>query len=150
MPRQDYRPSPELPSTASNANDISSWGQVYDQYAPMMYGTIVKMTEDEKSACDILQDVFLDLTKKSVLPVVSTSLMLHLLRHTYQFTIKWLEIRGINPKSLQPTPLNYPHINLFFFQEINLKQAAQKNEIAEIDIQKKLRAEFNQLRTRSH
>ncbi len=150
MLHQNNHNSRELPSTMLDKNNISSWEQAYDQYAPMMYGTILNMTHDETLACDILQEVFLDFTKKNILPVISTTLLLRLLRHTYKFTIKWLEIRGLVPKNLQPADPNYPHINLFFFQEINLKQVAQKNDIDEKDIQKKLRAEFNKLRTRSH
>lgn len=150
MPLQHNQNLRELPSLTLDKNNIHSWEKVYDQHAPMMYGIILNMTGDEKFACEILEEVFLDLTKQSILPVTSTTLLLHLLRHTYRFTIKWLEIRGMTPQNLQPANHNYPHINLFFFQEINFKQAAQKNDITEKDLQKKLRAEFNQLRTHSH
>ena len=69
MLHQDNHFSSTLSDFIHDKNNISTWEQVYDKYAPMMYGTIINMTHDEKMAGDILQEVFLDLKKKDIIPV---------------------------------------------------------------------------------
>lgn len=122
-------------------NKESDWACFYDKYAPTMYGTILKMTGDEALAEEILAEVFLDLYRKKILCPFHTALCMSLLRHTFQLTLRYLETKG--RRVHQPFNEDYPLINLFYFKQATLKEAAIKTETTEKEVLTKLREEFN-------
>lgn len=127
-------------------NDPSVWEHIYDNYAPLMYGTILKLTEDEAIAGELLERAFLDLKRDNILSRVSTTICHKILRHTYKVTINHLKSLGLTPSITQSPVENNKHINLFYFEETNLKDAALSTNLTEREVKKKLRAEVNYLR----
>ena len=119
----------------------SGWSYIYDKYAPIMYGTILKMTGDEDIVEDILEEVFVELYTKKLLAPDHTALCHSLLRHTFKSTIKHLEAKG---KKVQQTfNEHYPIINLFYFEQVTVKEAAKKSGLPEQEVLQSLRTEFN-------
>ena len=64
-----------------------------------------------------------------------------LLRHTFQLTLRYLETKG--RRVHQPFNEDYPLINLFYFKQATLKEAAIKTETTEKEVLTNLREEFN-------
>lgn len=122
-------------------NKESDWAYFYDKYAPIMYGTILKMTGDTTLADEILEEIFLDLYRKKILCPYNTAPCMSLLRHTFQLTLKYLEAKGL--RAYQPFNVDYPLINLFYFKQVTLKEAAIKTETTEKEVLTNLREEFN-------
>lgn len=119
----------------------TEWAYIYDTYAPMMYGTILKMTSDARMADIILEDIFIDLHKKEMLLAYHTPLNYILLRHTFESTLKHLEACGqtINASF----NAYYPLINKFYFEQKVLKEVGLELDITEQQVLKNLRTEFN-------
>jgi hypothetical protein len=44
--------------------DINAIGILYDQYAAPLYGSILKLVQDEKMACEVLESTFLEVWSK--------------------------------------------------------------------------------------
>ena len=118
-------------------NDPSVWEHIYDNYAPLMYGTILKLTEDEAIAGELLERAFLDLKRDNILSRVSTTICHKILRHTYKVTINHLKSLGLTPSITQSAVENNKHINLFYFEETNLKDAALSTNLTEQEVKKK-------------
>ena len=127
-------------------NDPSVWEHIYDKYAPLMYGTILNLTGDEAIAEELLERAFLDLKRNNVLSQISTTICHKILRHTYKLTINHLKTIGLaSSKTLSPHE-NMTHVNLFFFEETSLKDAANSTNLTEQEIKTNLRSEVNYLR----
>lgn len=122
-------------------NKESDWACFYDTYAPVMYGTILKMTGDAALADEILEEVFLDLYRQKIFRPYNTAPCMSLLRHTFQLTLKYLENKGL--KAYESFNKDYPLINLFYFQQATLKEAAKKTDTTEKEVLTNLREEFN-------
>ena len=124
----------------------SAWAHFYDKYAPLMYGTILNMTGDETLAEAIFEVAFLELKERKILSPPHTDLRHSLLRYTYKITLKNLKARGLKA---HPLNAHYPLINLFYFEQVTLKEAAATLDLTEIDVLKKLRTEFYHFCNRS-
>lgn len=118
----------------------SAWAHLYDKYAPLMYGTILNMTGDETLAEVLFEVAFLELKERKILSPPHTDMRHSLLRYTYKITLKNLKARGLKAR---PLNAHYPLINLFYFEQMTLKEAATTLDTTEIDVLKKLRTEFN-------
>lgn len=127
-------------------NNESIWEYVHHKYAPMMYGIILKMTDDKTIAEEVFKAVFLELNEKKVISKIHPGLYLQLLRHTYKSTLKLLKVRGQTPINTQPFNENYPLISQFCFASNTVKEVALKSGVTEEEMLLNLRAEFNQLR----
>lgn len=127
-------------------NDPSVWEHVYDNYAPLMYGTILKLTEDEVIAAELLEQAFLDLKRKNILSRISNTICHKILSHTYKLTVNHLKTIGLTPSKIQSTHDNTTHINLFYFEGTTLKDAAKSTNLTEQEVKKNLRAEVKHLR----
>ncbi len=117
-----------------------NWSHLYDEYAPMMYGIILKMADNERIAEEVFEKVFLELKERKILSPHHTPIRFCVLRHTYKLTLKYLKEFGIAVKMYQE---NYPLINLFYFEQITLEEAAIKSEVPTQVVLRNLRAEFN-------
>ena len=127
-------------------NDPLVWEHVYDNFAPLMYGTILNLTGDEAIAGELLEQAFLDLKKKNILTQISTTICHKILRHTYKLTVNHLKAIGLSPSKTLSTDGNTTHINLFYFEETTVKDAALSTNLTEQEVKKNLRAEVNYLR----
>lgn len=117
-----------------------NWSHLYDEYAPMMYGVILKISDNEIIAEEIFENVFLELKERKILSPHHTPLRYSVLRHTYKLTLKYLKELGI---AVKPYHENYPLIHLFYFEQVSLEEAAIKSDIPTQVVLKNLRAEFN-------
>ena len=127
-------------------NDPLVWEHVYDNFAPLMYGTILNLTGDEAIAGELLEQAFLDLKKKNILTQISTTICHKILRHTYKLTVNHLKSLGLAPSKTQSLIDNNAHINMFYFEETTLRDAAKSTNLTEQEVRKNLRAEVNHLR----
>ena len=127
-------------------NNPSVWEHVYDNYAPLMYGTILKLTEDEEIAGELLEQAFLDLKRKNILSRISTTICHKILRHTYKLTVNHLKSLGLAPSKTPSSVKNNKYIDLFYFEETTLRDAAKSTNLTEQEVRKNLRAEVNHLR----
>lgn len=127
-------------------NDENTWGRLYDTYAPMMYGTILKMTDNETIAGEILEETFVALQDKKMFLGGGTAMCHNFIQQAYKTTLKSLKERGLLPTTTQPFNANYPLINHLYLQGLNLKEALSNSDVSEEDVRKNLRAEFMALR----
>lgn len=127
-------------------NDPSVWEHIYDQYAPLMYGTILNLTRDEAIAGELLEQAFLDLKRNNILLRISTTICHKILRHTYKLTINHLKTIGLAPSKTPSPHENMTHIDLFYFEGTSLKDAAKSTNLTEQEVKTNLRAEVNYLR----
>lgn len=80
-------------------NDAVGWGQLYDKFAPIMYGVILRITTDKTIADAILVDAFIQLkNQKTFEGMKMQGVCLWLLKHTYATTIDYLRIKKIAVK----------------------------------------------------
>jgi len=76
-------------------NNPEGWEQLYDKYAPVMYGIICTYTTDKSLADKILIDLFIRLKEEEILPKMNFTLCIFILRYTYTNTRAELKKRGI-------------------------------------------------------
>ncbi len=136
-----YLKQSNVVGTTKFTQTVASVEYAYDNYAPMMFGIITKMTGDDLLSEEILKKVFLELYKKEMLVENHPGLCRKLLIETFQRTLKHLETIGLT--EYKPFNDNYPLINLFYFNQKDLKQAATERDMTEQEVLKSLRLEFN-------
>ncbi len=127
-------------------NDPSVWEHIYDNYAPMMYGTILKLTQNEILAEELLEQAFLDLKRRNILSQVSNKICHKILRYTYNLTVSHLKTLGYSQAEMQTSHNNNTYLNLFLFKGTTLKGAADSTNLTEQEVKKNLRSEVNHLR----
>ncbi len=127
-------------------NNETTWAHLYDTYAPMMYGTILKMTGNETIAEEILEETFLELKEKKMFLGVQVNLCNRFMQHTYRITLKYLKERNLKPISIHPFNENYPNINGLCFEGSTSTEVATNSAITEQEVRRNIRAEFNALR----
>ncbi len=67
-----------------NIGDISGWDALYDKYASMMYGVILRLSVSSEEADEILVSVFLQLNNAPALLLKGPNLCLSLLQYINQ------------------------------------------------------------------
>ncbi len=138
-----YQPNTDI-KARSVQNKATTWAQVYDNYAPMIYGIIVKMTDDDKMAGDILSEVFVALSAQNKILEINSLICL---RCAYKTTLKYFQDRGLMLSKIQPFNQNCPLINLFYVQGMSLEKIVIDLEVTKDEALNKLRAELNYLRS---
>ena len=83
-------------------SNLSGWDQLYDKYAPVIYGSILKIIPDKEMTNQIFQECFISLKNTDILTHTKKSLPLFLLQHTYRFTIYYLKMKGMAPAEGTP------------------------------------------------
>jgi hypothetical protein len=128
-------------------NDINAWEQLYDKYAPMMYGAISKITRDERLAENIFRECFLQLKVNRNILKIRVDLCTFLLKHTHNFTFNYLNEMGL---MYDNGKINYndPLMQLLSSRQITFK-AADVAGNPQLEARKKLREEFNRLRSQN-
>ena len=124
-------------------NNLKGWENLYDKYAPSMYGIICNLTSDRVIAEIILKETFLQLKLEEIFSKVTYALCPCLLRHTHTFAKQQLKERGQSPNQLmEETSI----IDILCSQNISLKEVAFKFNITEAEAMKNLRTESLELK----
>lgn len=145
------RRQPDLPADLFLAvkpdhhNEIV-WEQVYQKYAPLIYGIIVNMTRDKRIAAEIFKDAFYNLKRRRILSRTPIALCQTLLRHAYKLALKYLEMKGRTAVNTSPFHSQFRVLNLLYFDLMPTKEAAQKLNMTEQEILRSLRMEFLKFR----
>ncbi len=117
----------------------ATWSQLYDRYAPMMYGVLLQMTASDRLAENILQQVFVAL-HQAVMPQQLNAVLC--LRHTYKVALQYLKTHSISIVQQNPFNAQYPNINLFYIETTTALHTAAEEE----PVVKQLREEIKNLR----
>lgn len=148
------RRQPDLPADLfltvlpEHHNEIV-WEQVYQKYAPLIYGIILNMTRDKRIAADIFKEAFYGLKRRRILSRTPIALCQALLRHACKLTLKYLEIRGRTAVNCSPFPGQFKILNLLYYDLLPTKEAAQKLNMTEQEVLRSLRMEFVKFRRQS-
>ena len=129
-------------------NKQTAWEQLYDTYAPMMYGSILEITGDEKTAGDLLEQAFVELQNREMLLRIQASLCMSLAKHCYNITLKYLKIQGLKPQR-ETLDRNCRLIYFFYFEDMTLTEIAVMLAMPELEVLKNLQAEFKEIRKRA-
>ncbi len=125
-------------------NDLKGWEQLYDKYAPAMYGIICTYTTDMSLADQILINLFLRLKDEGGLLKMNFTLCVFILRYTYTNTRIELKKRGIYYTE-SPFEVNVV-IHTLFSKTLNIGGIATNLKMSENEVKKNLRKEFLTLR----
>lgn len=127
-------------------NQTTTWKNVYDDYAAMMYGTILKISGDKNIAATIFEEAFLNINYKNIHYEDRAYVCFCLLRHTCIFTLQYLELHEL---SVAVMPLfissGYPLLKLLYSENLTISQAAVILKINDTEARKKLHDEFTML-----
>ena len=82
------KPNAHLISNLVQSSDSVAY--IYNEYAPIIYDTILKITGDDVLGEEIFEEVFLDLHTKKMLVPEHPTLCHTLLTHTFKLTLKHL------------------------------------------------------------
>lgn len=121
-------------------NNLKSWENLYDKYAPVMYAVICNLTDNKAVAAEILTEAFMQVKQKQILLKINISPCIYLLRHTYNYANQHLKQSGINLKAANPKE-ETKLIQLLRTQCSSLKDAAFILNITEDEAKKKLHEE---------
>ncbi|MDZ4708119.1 MAG: hypothetical protein SH818_06910 [Saprospiraceae bacterium] len=146
MRRQPDLPGDLFLSILPGHHNSIVWEQVYQKYAPLIYGIILNMTGDKRIASEIFKDAFVGLKRKKILSRNHITLCQTLLRHAHKLTLKYLQLRGRVQANSSPFHSKFRLLNLLYCELISAKEVAQKLNMTEQEILLNLRMEFNQLR----
>lgn len=103
--------------------DKKAFDQLYDQYAPVLYGIICSFTADKKKAGDILQQSFISLWQyRSALPL-QDSLLNYMIRTVRKMSFGVAEyaqsgehVESISPSENQMAP-DYVHMDTAYIRK---------------------------------
>ena len=79
-------------------NNDSGWSHLYDKYAPIMYGVILKVTDNDNIANEILIRAFILLKQQNKFSAFTNNLCVSLIKHTYDTAVHILKHRQIAVK----------------------------------------------------
>ncbi len=127
-------------------NSYDGWMKLYDTYAPMLYGALLQITGDEKTAEIILVEVFSSLKENPQLLMTDKPLYISLLHQASATAKNYLD----QNKSSFPAPLDsmFPLTHSLLFHPATLKSVADSNSTTEAAIKEKLQKEVKEIRTK--
>ena len=120
--------------------NLTGWEQLYDKYAPIMYGIICTYTIDKSISDKIFINLFMRLKDEEILLKVNFTLCVFILRYTYTNTRKELKKWGIYYTE-SPFDTN-SIIYILCSQSITLKRVASNLKMSETEVKKNLHKEF--------
>lgn len=129
-------------------NKPTAWAELYDTYAPMMYGLMLNITGNEEMAGNLLQQAFVDLKNRELLLRIQASLCVSLAKHCCNLTLKYLKIQGLSPQG-EILDRQYKLIHFFYFEDLTLTEIAVQLAMPEFQVIKNLQAEFKEMRKRA-
>lgn len=119
---------------------------LYDKYAAMMYGAILRVTSNKKVAEKILIQSFAGLKKNKTLFESKKALCIILLHYTHATALEILAKKEIILKRKDKTAETFPILSSLIFQPLSLKDVAAMHMLTEEESKRMLRLEVNQLR----
>ena len=123
------------------------WELLYDKFAAILYGSILRYTDELTLADNILIDSFNQLENKpEILAHAHHRLLIVLLHHTNKITLQHLP-KKIN-SSLEPSIIkhDFPLLNSCLFEQQTLSDMADKTNMGEHQLRKNLVEECRKLR----
>lgn len=126
-------------------NNSVAWEQLYDKYAPIMYGAVIQITKDERIAQQIFKECFLQLKENNHISSVRDPLGSFLFKHAQSFTLNYLKLLELTYNVNKTDAANDPLIQLLSARKISLKPEF-KPTTEQLESRKQLREEFNSLR----
>ncbi len=124
--------------------DEDTWKRIYDTYAPLLYGTILRCTEDLEVANEILLETFLRLRDKRF-EFNANHVLIALVRFCHRVAVNYLAQKGIPQKEPDDFARNYPVLNCVLYQVSSLKEAEIKLLMDSAAMRKKLHEECRSL-----
>jgi hypothetical protein len=129
-------------------NDTLGWVYLYDKYASLMYGAILRLTRNQKLADKILTESFAQIKDNLFLLKAPGSLYLQLLHHTFIIAKNILKNDVKTQKTNSTITPMFPIINSLLQQPLSVNEAAEINSICADDLKLKLYEEVKQLRNK--
>jgi hypothetical protein len=126
-------------------NNRRGWKCLYDKYASILYGYILRVTSNKKIAEQILTESFIGLKDSSISTQTNKSLLPFLLHHTYTLLIKYVSPEDIILFEKKISDNKYPLISLFLFTPQSIQNVAQKIRVTETELKRNLQTECNNL-----
>jgi hypothetical protein len=129
-----------LRALAVNDNDADAWESLYTKYSGLMYGCILKITSDKKSAEVIFKNIFLNL-KSVPFPAHDTkSFAFWLWQHTRAAAfdqVKRNNITGVRKKNA------FPILGYLCFNKTTLRDASAALHIPEQELRRQVKLELS-------
>lgn len=122
------------------------WEYLYDKYAAMMYGAILRVTDNTVLADKILVRSFLNCKKNRFFAATKTSLCLALLRVANAAAKEILGKNGVGIKMQDQSDATFPILNSLLFHSLSLKDCAALHTVTEGECKSMLSIEINQWR----
>ena len=143
--KNDIKSDVEIISMLRQGNR-SAWEHLYNKYAAVMYGAILRFTDDQDLAEEILVESFVQLKTKSILASANRLLCLSVLHHTFLVVKRILESRGIALKHDIEANEIYAILNCVIIKQHSLEEIAHNTGTTNEAVKIRLRAELLQLR----
>lgn len=131
-------------SLLQQENKHQGWTCLYDKYAGILYGAILRITTDKKAAQNILKESFTSLKETSLITQTSQSFLVFLLHHTYRICKQELSAGDINRLEEKLYNSDKPLLNLFLFTPHSLQHVTHKTGLSEVEVKRKLHSEATQ------
>ena len=129
-----------------NNNNHLAWEKLYDKYAALMFGAILRLADDIPTAEKILVQSFSTLNLKDHFPGTNKILSVFLLHHVHVTTSNYLESCFVSAKKENIFDKKFPVIDTFLFQSHSLKDASRLHRLSENELRLKIRAELIEYR----
>jgi hypothetical protein len=116
--------------------------QIYDKYAPVIYGIINSLTDNVMICETIFTDIFLKIKDNLSDFKMDGNVCPRLMRYTYTYTVQRLMDYGISPK-VNITHRENKLMNLFCTAYESLDEMASSLKIPTNEIRKSVRKEYS-------
>lgn len=136
-------------NSSINNDRLKKWASRYDQYSPLIYSVIYKMSGNVTITEDILQKTFQVSDNEITNTARSVVLCRNLLRNAYTLTLDYLSSLGLKPITIKPLGEKMPLVNLLYFELDSLKDAEERLNLSMQEVLVKLRDEFNIFRSQN-
>ena len=129
-------------------NNSLGWEWFYNKYAPIVYGTILHMTDNEPIANDIFRQVLACLKSNEMVLEPGQPICVQLLRQTSEMAARVLGPAKVQAaKSLHSTPGSI--LRNIVYDRHSLNDIAASNFLTVDEVKLRLRSELNQYRHRT-
>lgn len=129
-------------------NNLLAWDHLYNKYAGIMFAAILRLTDDNIIAENILKRSILLLTGNKKIFMATSILSVTLLHHVHSTATNYLVQKRIALKKTDITDEEFPVIKCLLYQPHSGATAALKFGIPQKELRQKLRAEFCEIRIR--
>jgi len=138
----------EIVSMIDNNHSLG-WESLYDMYAPMMYGAILQLTDDEKVAENILVESFAQLNENMSLLQNAKPIYMCLLHHTYLTAKKFLNGTIKVQKDDYAVTAMFPVVNCLLHQPCGVRYVEVMNGMSKRELRLQLHEELKQIRNKN-